>query len=325
MIKEFTSLEIPAKKGSVFNAIRLDKYPFAKIGINQSGFPSILIDSTSDKTFLNQKNIRLEYLELLHNLECKVTVEDKTQYENYTIILFKSKEFTLQKYFLGIVDNLLSELSKNPSQKEIYNIFNDFIEIFKAISSPPKTTVQGLWCELLLIETSLKPQILLEYWHNKPEEKFDFNADQEKIEVKSASTLERKHIFTSEQLNAEDGSKIIISSIFARQSSNGKSISDLIESIKERIESDVLIQKLLRIVGGTLGNVLEQGLAISFDYELGKDSINFYDSSTVSKIERIHIPSRVSDVKFKSDLSEVETIDPEKHSISGLLFKYIKT
>ncbi|PQJ19251.1 PD-(D/E)XK motif protein [Nonlabens tegetincola] len=319
MIKEFTTLEIPSKNGSIFNAKRLERYPFAKIGINQSGFPSILIDSTSDKTFLNQKNIRLEYLELLHNLECKVTEEDKTQYQNYTIILFKSKEFTLQKYFLGIVDNLLSELSKNPSQKEIYNIFNDFIEIFKAISSPPKTTVQGLWCELLLIETSLKPQILLEYWHNKPEEKFDFNADQEKIEVKSSSTLERKHIFTSEQLNAEDRTTIIISSIFARQSSNGKSIADLIESIKDRVGSETLIQKLLRIVGGTLGNVLEQGLAVSFDYELGKDSINFYDSSTVSKIERINIPSKVSEVKFKSDLSEIETVNPKSIS-NGILF-----
>ncbi len=319
MIKEFTSLEIPLKNGSAFNATKLGKYPFAKIGINQSGFPSVLIDSTSDKTFLTQKNIRLEYLELLHNLECKVTVEDKTQYENYTIILFKSKEFTLQKYFLGIVDNLLSELSKNPSQKEIYNIFNDFIEIFKAISSPPKTTVQGLWCELLLIETSLKPHILLEYWHNKPEEKFDFNADQEKIEVKSSSTLERKHIFTSEQLNAEDRTTIIISSIFARQSSNGKSIADLIESIKNRVESEFLIQKLLRIVGGTLGNVLEQGLAVSFDYELGKDSINFYDSSKVSKIERIHIPNKVSEVKFKSDLSDIETVNPKSIS-DGILF-----
>jgi hypothetical protein len=319
MIKEFTSLEIPSKNGSVFNAKRLDRYPFAKIGINQSGFPSILIDSTSDKTFLNQKNIRLEYLELLHNLECKVTEEYKTQFENYTIILFKSKEFTLQKYFLGIADNLLSELSKNPSQKEIYNIFNDFIEIFKAISSPPKTTVQGLWCELLLIETSLKPQILLEFWHNNPEEKFDFNADQEKIEVKSSSTLERKHIFTSEQLNAEDGATVIICSIFARQSSNGKSIADLIELIKNRVQSQVLIQKLLRLVGGTLGNALEQGLAVSFDYELGKDSINFYDSSTVSKIERINIPSKVSEVKFKSDLSDIKTVNPKLIS-DGILF-----
>ena len=268
---------------------------------------------------MNQKNIRLEYLELLHNLECKITVEDKTKFESYTIILFKSKEFTLQKYFLGIVENLLSELSKNPSQKEIYNIFNDFIEIFKAISSPPKTTVQGLWCELLLIETSFKPQILLEYWHNKPEEKFDFNADQEKIEVKSSSTLERKHIFTSEQLNAEDKTTIIISSIFARQSSNGKSIADLIESINDRVESEVLIQKLLRIVGATLGNVLEQGLAVSFDYELGKDSINFYNSSTVSKIERINIPSKVSEVKFKSDLTDIETVNPKSIS-DGKLF-----
>jgi hypothetical protein len=323
MIKEFTALEIPSKKGSVFNAIKLDKFTFAKIGINQSGYPSILIDSTSNRTFLNQKNIRLEYLELLHNLECKVTVEGKTQYENYTIILFKSKEFTLQKYFFGIVDNFLSELSKNPSQKEIYIIFNDFIEIFKAISSPPKATVQGLWCELLLIETSLKPHILLDYWHIKPEEKFDFNADQEKIEVKSSSMLERKHIFTSEQLNAEDETKIIISSIFARQSSNGKSIGDLIELIKSRVEDDKLNQKLLKIIGETLGNALEQGLAVKFDYELGKDSINFYDSGTISKIEKISIPIEVSKVRYISDLTRINPVQLKSFHNKGALFSAI--
>ena len=322
MIKEFTSLEIPSKNSSVINANGLENFPFAKIGINSYGFPLILIDSTSDKTFLNQKNIRLEYLELLHNLECIVAEDNKRKCENYTIILFKSKEFNLQKYFLGIAGNLLSELSKNPSQKEIYSIFNDFIEIFKAISSPPKTTIQGLWCELLLIETSLKPETLLEYWHNNPEEKFDFNANQEIIEVKSSSTLERKHIFTSEQLNAEEGTKIIISSIFARQSSNGKSIEDLMESIKNRVKSEVLIQKLLKIVGATLGNALEQGIAIRFDYELGKESINFYDSSAVSKIKRINIPSKVSEVKFKSDLTHIETVNLESILV-GKLFSGI--
>ena len=320
MFEKFNLLEIPKGKGSIFNAEKLENYPFAKIGINQLGYPVILIKSKSDKTFLSQKNIRLEYLELLYNIECKVTINQKSKYSNYTIIIFKSKEYTLQKYFLSITESLLNELTKLPSQKEIYRIFKDFVEIFRSISNPPKTTVQGLWCELLLIETSSNPKILLDYWHNIPEEKFDFNADQEKIEVKSSSTLERKHIFTSEQLNASTGKKIIISSIFAKQSSSGKDIATLMNSIKVRVNDQELIGKLLMIVGETLGNALEQGLSIKFDYELAKDSINFYDSSKISKIEELHIPSSVSEVKYKSDLTNVKTIIPNKISITGRLF-----
>lgn len=319
MIDEFYSLEIPTGKGSIFNAVKLKDYPFAKIGVNQSCQPVILIASSSDKTYLSQKNIRLEYLELLHNLECKVTEEGKSQFANFTIIIFKSKEFTLQKYFFGIANSLLNQLSEKPSQKEIYKIFKDFIEIFRSISNPPKTTVQGLWCELLLIETSAKPNILLDYWHNFPEEKFDFNADFEKIEVKSSSTLERKHIFKAEQLNSQRGKKIIISSIFARQSASGKNIADLIESIKNKVEDNLLIDKLLIITGNTLGNALEQGMKVSFDYDLAKESINHYDSSIISKIEKIHIPSNITDVKYKSDLTNLGTINTDSIT-TGKLF-----
>jgi hypothetical protein len=226
----------------------------------------------------------------------------------------------LQKYFLGIAENLLNELTKNPSQDEVYNTFKGFIEIFRAMSNPPKTTVQGLWCELLLIETSKKPETLLEFWHNMPEEKFDFNADIEKIEVKSSSSLERKHILTSDQLNSPVEKEIIIASIFARQSASGKNIADLIDSIKSKVDNEFLIDKLSTIVGGTLGNALEQGLKVKFDYELAKDSINYYQSSKISKIEEIHIPSKVSEVKYKSDLTNVETVMPNKISISGRLF-----
>lgn len=320
MVKEFCSLDIPKEKGSDFNAVQLKQYDFAKIGVNKYGHPVILIDSKSDKTFLTQKNIRLEYLELNHNLECKISENGNSKYSNYTIIIFKSTEFTLQKYFLGIAENLLNELTKNPTQDDVYNTFKGFIEIFRAMSNPPKTTVQGLWCELLLIETSKKPETLLEFWHNIPEEKFDFNADIEKIEVKSSSSLERKHIFTSDQLNSPLEKEIIIASIFARQSACGKNIADLMDSIKSKLDNEFLIDKLSTIVGETLGNALEQGLKVKFDYELAKDSINYYLSSKISKIEEIHIPSKVSEVKYKSDLTNVETVMPNKISISGRLF-----
>jgi len=320
IVKEFCSLQIPKEKGSDFNAVQLKQYAFAKIGVNKFGFPVILIDSKSDKTFLTQKNIRLEYLELNHNLECKISEKGNSKYSNFTIIIFKSNELTLQKYFLGIAENLLNELTKNPSQDEVYNTFRGFIEIFRAMSNPPKTTVQGLWCELLLIATSKNPQTLLEFWHNMPEEKFDFNADIEKIEVKSSSSLERKHIFTSDQLNSPKGKEILIASIFARQSANGKNIADLMDSIKSKVDNVILLDKLSSIVGATLGNALEQGLRVKFDYDLAKDSINYYQSSKISKIEEIHIPSKVSELKYKSDLTKVETVIPHKISLIDRLF-----
>ncbi|GAL66334.1 PD-(D/E)XK motif protein [Jejuia pallidilutea] len=325
ILKHFKSLEIPKQGRKIFNAISLKDFPFAKVAKNNDGFPVILIESKIDNTFLTQKNIRLKYLELNHNLECKITENGKTDFANYSVITFKSGEEVLQSYYFGIVENLLKELSKKPTQKEVFETFKGFIEVFRALSNSPKTTIQGLWSELLLIETSKNPEILVNYWHNRPEEKFDFNADTEKIEVKSSSNMERIHIFTSEQLNAPKEKKVLIASVFAKQSSNGRSISDLLNSILVSLNEDSLIEKLYSIVSNTLGSSLEQGLKIKFDYDIAKNSLRFYDSELISKIEKINIPNNVSEVKYKSDLTNIKPIDPIIIKSNELLFKSLKT
>jgi len=202
MIDAFLELDIPKTENSkLFNAKALNNFPFAKIGVNYLGFPVILISSKFDQTQLSQKNIKLKYIELTHNLECKVTENGKFKIDNYSVIIFKNNEETLQNYFLGIAQSLLNSLSRKPTQKEVFETFNNFIEVFRSLTETPTKTIQGLWAELILIEQSKNPETLINYWHNIPEEKFDFNADSEKIEVKSSSNLERIHVFSAEQLN----------------------------------------------------------------------------------------------------------------------------
>jgi hypothetical protein len=311
LIEQFNSLGLPvSNNGKLFNAVSLQKYPFAKIAISNLGYPVLLISSKSDNTFLSQKNIRLKYLELTHKLECKVTESEKSTFANFTVIVFKSEEPNLQNYFLSIAESLLNELSDNPTQKEVYTIFSSFIEIFRSLSVSPSTTVQGLWSELFLIANSTNPVILLRYWHNSPIEKFDFNADNEKVEVKSSSNLERIHFFTSEQLNPPSDKQVIIASLFTKQSANGKSISDLIEIISKKVNDNVILEKLYLIIGKTLGNTVEQGIKIKFDYDLAAKSLKYYSIQDISKIEKVNIPNQVTEVKYKSDLTNINEVKP---------------
>jgi hypothetical protein len=226
----------------------------------------------------------------------------------------------LQNYFLGIAQSLLKSLSKKPTQKEVFETFKNFVEIFRSLSETPIKTIQGLWAELILIERSKNPETLINYWHINPEEKFDFNADKEKIEVKSSSSLERVHIFTAEQLNPTDDSQIIIASIFTKQVSNGLNVLDLLEKISVQINDNELLEKVYKIVSKTLGNTFEQTTKIKYDYELAKNSLRFYRYQDISKVERVNIPSRVSEVKFKSDLTNINSTDIEKIIKNGQLF-----
>lgn len=321
LLTVFLELDIPQTENSkLFNATALNDFPFAKIGVNYFGFPVILISSKFDQTHLSQKNIKLKYIELTHNLECKVSENGKSIIDNYSIIIFKSNEETLQNYFLGIAQTLLNSLSNNPTQKEVFETFKNFIEIFRSLTEIPTKTIQGLWAELMLIEQSKNPKTLINYWHNIPEEKFDFNADSQKIEVKSSSNLERVHIFTAEQLNPPNDSQVLIASIFTKQVSNGINVLDLLDKIDNRIKEIELKEKIYRIVSRTLGNTFEQTTKIKYDYVLAKNSLRFYKHQDISKVGRINIPERVSEVKFKSDLTKITPIDINLFT-EGQLFK----
>lgn len=322
LLGSFSELSIPDTENSkLFNALTLDDYPFSKIGITNEGFPVILISSIADRTHLSQKNVRLKYIELTHNLECKVSENGKSEIAFFSVIVFKSMQTNLQSYFLGIAESLLQSLSQKPTQKEVFETFRNFVEIFRSLSDNPSKTLQGLWAELFLIEKSKSPDALLNYWHNIPEERFDFNADTERLEVKSSSNMERVHIFTSEQLNPPVDKQVIIASVFTKQSSSGQSISDLLESIQNKLSDISLMDKLFSIVAKTLGNTVEQSIRIKYDYNLANSSIRFYRHQDISKIERLSIPDRVSEVKYKSELTDLPPIDPNTIESDGELFR----
>lgn len=324
LLVKFLELTVPETENSkLFNAISLEDYSFAKIGINNEGFPVILISSIADSTHLSQKNVRLKYLELTHNLECRVSENGKSWLDYFSVIVFKSIQSNLQSYFLGIAESLLQSLSIKPTQKEVFETFKNFVEIFRSLSDNPTKTLQGLWSELFLIERSINPDILLNYWHIVPEEKFDFNADTEKVEVKSSSNLERIHIFNSEQLNPPNDKQVIIASLFTRQASNGKCITDLLESIQKKLHDISMTEKLFLIVSKTLGSAVEQSIKIKYDYNLASNSLRFYKHQDIYKIERLCIPDRVSEVKFRSDLTDILPINIKTIQSDGLLFKSI--
>lgn len=319
LFETFLELDIPAnEKGNVFNATSLSNFSFAKMAINSDGYPVVLISSVPDGTHLMQKNVRLTYIELSHNVECSVSEKSSAQLLRFSVIVFKSAERHLQSYFLEIAELLLTKLTARTTQKELLTAFNSFVEIFRALSQPPSKTVQGLWSELFVIENSPDPTVLINHWHRIPEEKFDFNADREKIEVKSSTSMNRIHIFSSDQLNPPDDKEVLIASVFTKQSSTGISIYGLIERLSNKNIKEELLDKLMSLVSRTLGSSLEQSLKIKYDYEIAKESLRYYSHRDISKIERINIPERVTEVKYRSDLTETEAINPNELNSSSL-------
>jgi len=325
LIEQFNTLDIPEHSvGKVFTATPIPEYPDFRVAIDGEGNPVLLLTVVNPVRNIALKNFRLKYLQLAQNVECKISEDGKTSFHTFTVITFTNPDRNLQEYFLRISETLVKSLNAKPTQEQVVETLNRFIEVFRALGDPPTNTVQGLWSELFLIDISTDTKAILNYWHNIPEEKIDFNSGTEKIEIKSSGNFERIHTFSLAQLNPPEGTQVLIGSVFIRPNSNGRNIQGLIENIVTKVQDDLeLINKINNIVIRTLGSSLEQSLKTKFDYQIASDSFSFFRHQDIHKIEEISIPNEVTEVRYKSDLTTVTPIDISKIKEKGDLYRSI--
>lgn len=322
LIDLYDSLSLPENDSKVFNATPIPDYPNFRVAIDFEGNAVLLLSVSKKIKDLSLKNFRLKYLKLEQNIECKIHENDSLKLQTFTVITFRCSDRNLQEYFLRISETLVKTVGQNPTQQQVIDSLKKFVEVFKTLTDSPTNTINGLWAELFLIENSTNPKELINYWHNLPEEKFDFNAGIERIEVKSSSNFERKHIFSAEQLNPPYDTQVLIASVFLKQHNSGYNIQQLIDRISEKVVYDFeTADKLNTIVFRTLGSSLEHSIGIKFDYEIAQQSLRFYRHQDIDRIEEIHIPNNVSEVKYKSDLTNIKAVNPKIDFIpDGKLF-----
>jgi hypothetical protein len=325
LVELFQRLSLPENESAkTINAIPIPEYPNFRIAVDIYGYPLLLLPAFGTSNISTLRNRRLKYLQFEPKVDCKISEGNATSFQQFSLITFESSDKVLQEYFLQISETFIKSMQSKETYREAVETLNRYIEVFRALTDTPTNTVQGLWAEIFFIENSSDPKRLLSYWHNSPEEKFDFNAGEEKIEVKSTSGFERIHEFSSEQLNPSPSNQVLVASLFTRQTNSGKSIQELMQNIASRIQDgNDLVEKMNIVVSKTLGNSLEQSVKIKFDYEVSKSSLRFYKHQDISKVEKVYIPTEVSGVRYKSDLSSIKSVDLSTFKIKGSLFRGI--
>lgn len=324
LFRLYTSLDLPYNDGRVYNAISIPKYPNFRVGIDCEGYAVLLLSVSKRIDHVSLKNFRLKYLQLELNVECLVCEDGNNVLQTFTIVTFRCRDAKLIEYFMIVSETLVKTIGPHPTQQQVTDSLKRLTEVFKTLSQSPTNTVNGLWAELFIIENSRDPSVLLDYWHNTPKEIFDFSAGTERLEVKSSSNFERKHIFSAEQLNPPADTQVLIASVFLKQHNSGKSLQDLARSICIKIDCGlVMLDKLNTTILRTLGDSIEHSLAIKFDYDIAKQSLRFYRHQDIDKIEAIHIPNNVSDVKYRSDLTNVKSTEPNKLVNRKMMFEML--
>jgi len=305
-----------------FSAASLPFTQRHKIGISPEGYPMFFIECNNTNHSLD---INLEFISVLFNRTCRLSESNKQSDNIYTIISLKTENIDFQQYFLEVVCIVLEQLPQNPTHKQLKTEIQKLIDLFSRFNRPPRKTIQGLWAELFVIEQAKYPEYLIQSWHSSPDDKFDFNDGQDKIEVKSTSAARRVHSFAIEQLNPNRNSNLLIASVFVIQTGRGKNIFDLKDSICKRVQNLQLQFRLNEILSQTLGSDFDKVFDVYFDYQQARDTLAFFDFKDIPTINNENIPDEVSNVRLDCDLSRVGTIkDKDFDTSQSPLFRSIQ-
>lgn len=313
----YDKLPLPQKPSpNSFSAKAIEGYENHRIAKNRNDNPSLLILISENNQDFFIENQNLFNIKVTHNVKCEIEIDKKVSHNNFSVVSYIGQNDDVKEVFLKTCQVLIKSLGQNPSNKKIKYTVDKFIELFKAIIEPPKKSIQGLWSELFLIEQSNFPEKVILGWHSIPEEKFDFSFDKLRIEVKSSATELRTHHFSAAQLNLISDIEIIIASILVNTSVAGLSVVDLTKKINSKLDDfPKQKEKLHLLVYSILGVDFECVNEVKFDYELAKESLRFYKSKDIPKIQTVDIPKEVSNVRFTSNLINSTSIETNIDSI----------
>lgn len=305
-------------ENNTFRVIPVSKGSFHRLGCSEEGFPIFFVECSDDR---KRTDLHLELIDVQFNRLCNLynTDESETISRSFCLVELKSFKKDFTRYFLDVFSLVLAKLPASPSTFQLCEEISKLVQLFMGASSYSVSTVQGLWAEMFVIEQSVDPDYLIKSWHVAANDKFDFNDGKDKIEVKSTGKLSRTHEFALEQLNPNDGSRLVIASVFTIKTGVGKNIFDLESSIISKLRDIESIERLKSMIIKTLGENLDTVSEIYFDYANAIDSLSFYNHMDIPSIDVKSISTGVSNVHFLSDLTNVNPLTSD--SLEGQLHK----
>ena len=273
------------------------------LGLNAAGEIGILFKTKKPTA----KGVHLTNLILEHNVNCTIIKSDGNKsVDEFTLLKCKELDQKFQQVFLKHSDDIIKKLSKEPTQKEVFELISDLVTLFDKLSKPSKKTLIGLWGELFIIDNSKNKEKLIRAWHTSNNETWDFYSDNEALEIKTTETNNRSHHFSYEQLHVGK-ENLLIASIMLRFNRQGKTVNDLVNNILLNLKNDELKIKFNLICDEIITNKSDDDIdECVYDYKYARENVKYFD---VKKIPRIKekLMVGVSNVNFISKLNNIES------------------
>ena len=181
--------------GESYSTIEIDDSSLWRIAKDQSDHPAVIFFLSSS---LPSDSLPIELRNISYS-PCKVVeicIEESRRRETVAILKCTSGDLVLRRYFLTVLTPMLAQLNDSTNEAQIGALIAKTIELFQALDVPARSSLQGLWCELMLIAQSKNAQQAIRAWHPSPRSLYDFTVGQHSIEVKSSARALRSHEFS---------------------------------------------------------------------------------------------------------------------------------
>jgi hypothetical protein len=309
-----------SESGVRFSACPIPGYENHRLAKDASNYPCLLI-STQDSVRNRPAPVKLEHLQVLYDIDCRILHNDVLEENRFTVISCTEQDPLMQEYFLRTSSTIVSVIGNTPTHAQVAKAVDNLVELFRVITESPRKSVQGLWAELLLMAFASNPVELIKAWHKSPDDKYDFSSGSQRVEVKSSTSKLRQHHFSLEQLKPSGGIDVLIASVFVERVGAGTSLAELADKIRAKLNKEPeLLLYLDQIIGITLGNKWRSAIDDRFDLQLAKKSLSFFASEAIPSIDP-KLPKAISDVHFKVDLTSIPAIDKKLLKQKTGLFK----
>lgn len=291
-----------------------------RLGKDAQGAPALLV-KVAMPGGTRPVPVELEHVAIQYEVLCLVSQAGGAEQATFTLVRCRQSDRVMREYFLGVIEGVLPVLGPSPSEARVREVVDALAELFRALQTPARKAVQGLWAELLILAEASDAPMLARAWHAEPGEPYDFSLGPLRLEIKSTAGGERRHYFTLEQLRPPMMAKVLVASALVDRSGGGCSVAELLGRARAKVASDPeLLLRIDQVVASSLGQGWRNGLEDRFDLERARDSMAFYWAESIPSIDP-GVPLGVSEVRFRSDLTHVAPVELRMLQEAGGLFR----
>jgi hypothetical protein len=246
--------------------------------------------------------IELQHVRVEPQLRCRIRLGARDIEGEYGLLRCLSSDVDLQEYLVMVLEKVVEGRSGPMTPSALNALILRLVELFALADATPRGTVVGLWAELFVALRSQPPLVALEAWHTAPEDRYDFAAGVERVEVKCSTQRRREHHFSFEQSYPPYGQSVIVASVFAEATAAGASLGELWDRAREVARGTPdLVLVVEKVCMQVLGRGWESARKARFDLQLAESSLAFYAIESIPRLIA-PLPTGVLRAEFVADL-----------------------